>query len=75
MHKRTTIHYTITSAFIPTLHPVTEDCNMIDFAKKCVNNYNPDSGKGYYQLVDGDSEYVSHHSDIILISEVCVCSW
>ena len=45
---------------------------MIEFAKKYVKNYDPDSGKGYYQLIDGDGEYISHHTDVILISEVCV---
>ena len=57
---------------VPTIHLVTEDCNMIEFAKKCVKNYDPDSGKGYYQLIDGDGECISRHMDVILISEVCV---
>ena len=64
---------TRTPAFIPTIREVTEDCNMIEFAKKYVEYYDPDCGKGYYQLIDGVSEYISCHTDVILITEVCVC--
>ena len=62
---------TRTPAFIPTIHEVNEDCNMINFAKKHVENYDPDSGKGYYQLIDGVSEYISDQTDIVLITKVC----
>ena len=45
---------------------------MIEFAMKCVKNYDPDAGKGYYQLIDGDGECITRHTDVILISEVCI---
>lgn len=59
-----------TGPFIPIFHQVDDDCNMIDYAKKIVRHYDPDSGKGYYQLTDTAEEYISHNTDVILISEV-----
>ena len=50
--------------------PVFEECNMIDFAKKNIDNYDPDSGKGYYQFIEETEEYISPKTQIVLVSEV-----
>ena len=49
---------------------VPEECNMIDFAKKNIDNYDPDSGKGYYQFIEKTQEYISPKTQVILVSEV-----
>lgn len=56
--------------FIPPMHIVKEECNMIEFAKHVINNYDPDSGKGYFQLLAGSQEYISSKTDVVLINEV-----
>ena len=55
------------------IYPVHEDCNMIDFAKKCIgHNYDPDSGSGYFQFVGNTQEYVSPNTQVILVNQVSV---
>lgn len=66
-HKRI-LHFH--DPLIPEIHLVDEECNMIDFAKKFVKDYDPDSGMGYYELTDGTEEYISHTTGVILISKV-----
>ena len=56
--------------FIPPMHYVEEECNMIEFAKQKDENYDPDSGKGYFQLTEKSQEYISSTTDVLLISEV-----
>lgn len=52
------------------MHFVGEECNMIEFAKHKIKNYDPDSGKGYFQLTVGSQEYISSQTDVVLINEV-----
>ena len=61
--------YTDTSRFNQIIL-VTENCNMIDFAKRNIDNYDPDSGKGYYQFANRCEEYISPKTQIVLVSEV-----
>lgn len=49
---------------------VSKESNMIDFAKKQIDNYDPDSGNGYYQFTEANEEYVSPKTKVVLISEV-----
>ena len=64
------INETTSTKFIPLIYPVEEDCNMIEFAEQKIPNYDPDSGKGYYQLVDDTKVYISSKTDVVLISKV-----
>ena len=49
---------------------VPKECNMIDFAMENIGNYDPDSGKGYYQFIAGAEEYISPKTRVVLVSEV-----
>ena len=53
---------------------VPEKSNMIDFAKKNIDNYDPDSGKGYYQFTETSKEYISPKTEVVLVSEVSIQS-
>ena len=64
------MYYTVSTTFIPLIYSVENEINMIEFAKHNIPNYDPDRGKGYYQLIDGSPEYISSQTDVILISEV-----
>ena len=51
--------------------PVDKECNMIDFAKENSDKYyDPDSGKGYYQFVKTNEEYISPKTQVVLVSGV-----
>ena len=51
--------------------PVHKESNMIDFAMFNIENYDPDSGKGYYQFTEANQEeFISSKSQVVLISEV-----
>jgi hypothetical protein len=51
--------------------PVHKESNMIEFAKLNIENYDPDSGKGYYQFTEANyDEFISSKSQVVLISEV-----
>ena len=50
--------------------PVPEICNMIDFAKKNIDDYDPDSGTGYYQLTEESKEYISPKTQVALVRDV-----
>ena len=56
----------------PKIIRVPRECNMIDFAKENIDNYDPDSGKGYYQFVMGAEEYISRKTRVVLVSEVSI---
>jgi hypothetical protein len=43
---------------------------MIDFAKEKIDNYDPDSGYGYYQFTKEADEYISPTTQVVLVSEV-----
>ena len=49
---------------------VPKECNMIDFAMEKIENYDPDSGKGYYQFIKGTEEFISSKTRVALVSEV-----
>ena len=49
---------------------VDEESNMIEFAQMNVENYDPDSGNGYYQLTETTEEYISSKTQVVLISKV-----
>ena len=49
---------------------VHKESNMIEFARMNIENYDPDSGKGYYQLTEATEEYISSKTQVVLISEV-----
>ena len=53
---------------------VPKGCNMIDFAKEKVENYNPDSGNGYYQFLEAIEEYISPKTQVVLVNEVSITS-
>ena len=48
---------------------VSQECNMIDFAKEKIDKYDPDSGYGYYQFLDAE-EYISPKTQVVLVNEV-----
>jgi hypothetical protein len=50
--------------------PVLKTCKMIDFAMEHIDNYDPDSGNGYYQLTKEKKEYISPKTEVVLVSEV-----
>ena len=54
----------------PKIFTVPENCSMIDFAKKNIDNYDPDSGTGYYQFTEESKEYISPKTQVALVSEV-----
>jgi hypothetical protein len=43
---------------------------MIDFAKEKFDNYDPDSGNGYYQFLKSAEEYIPPKTRVLLASEV-----
>lgn len=47
---------------------------MIDFAKKNFDNYDPDSGNGYYQFIKSAEEYIPPKTQVLLVSEVSMLS-
>ena len=49
---------------------VPKECNMIDFAKEKIENYEPDSGNGYYQFIEGTEEYIPPKTKVALVSKV-----
>lgn len=49
---------------------VDEESNMIEFAQMNIENYDPDSGNGYYQLTEATEEYISSKTQVVLISKV-----
>ena len=57
---------------ITKILPVLKECNMIDFAKEKVDNYDPDSGYGYYQFTEGTEEYISPMTQVVLVSKVSI---
>lgn len=57
------------------MHLVEEECNIIKFAKQKDENYDPDSGKGYFQLTERSPEYISSTTNVVLISEVNSYIW
>ena len=61
MQSVNTKHKTIT---------VPKECNMIEFAKEKIENYEPDSGNGYYQFIEGTEEYIPPKTRVVLVSEV-----
>ena len=52
--------------------PVPKECNMIDFAKEKFDNYDPDSGNGYYQFIKSAEEYIPPKTQVLLVSEVSI---
>lgn len=52
--------------------PVLEKCKMIDFAMKHIENYDPDSGYGYFQFSKENEEYVSPKTEVVLVGEVSI---
>ena len=50
--------------------PVSKESSMIDFAKKHIDNYDPDSGNGYYQFTEANEEYISPKTKVVLVSKV-----
>ena len=52
--------------------PVLKECNMIDFAKENFDNYDPDSGNGYYQFIKSAEEYIPPKTQVLLVSEVSI---
>lgn len=54
----------------PKIIRVPRECNMIDFATEEIENYDPDSGRGYYQFVKGAEEYISPKTRVVLVSDV-----
>ena len=51
---------------------VHKESNMIEFARMNIENYDPDSGKGYYQLTEETEEYILSKTQVVLISEVII---
>jgi hypothetical protein len=49
---------------------VPKECNMINFAKKNFDNYDPDSRNGYYQFLKSTEEYIPRKTRVLLVSEV-----
>ena len=64
--------YRSSDIIITKIFPVLKECNMIDFAKEKVDNYDPDSGYGYYQFTEGTEEYISPMTQVVLISQVSI---
>lgn len=62
--------YTLSTVFIPPMYYVEKDCNMVKFAKQNIQHYEPDCGKGYFQLTVRSQEYISSTTEVVLISEV-----
>ena len=58
-----------------TIIPVRKKCNMIEFAKNNIKNYDPDSGKGYYQFIKSKYEYISPKTEVVLVSKVSTQSY
>ena len=54
------------------IFPVTNKCKMVDFAKKNIDDYDPDSGYGYYQFTEGTEEYISPMTQVVLVSKVSI---
>lgn len=52
--------------------PVPKKCKMIDFAMEHIENYDPDSGYGYFQFSKENEEYISPKTEVILVSEVSI---
>ena len=52
--------------------PVLKKCKMIDFAMENIENYDPDSGYGYFQFSKENEEYISPKTEVILVSEVSI---
>ena len=49
---------------------VPKDCNMIDLAMDKIDDYDPDSGNGYYQFIEETEEYISPKTRVALVNEV-----
>lgn len=64
------VNDTTSTKFIPLIYPVEKECNMVVFAEQKIPNYDPDSGKGYYQLVGNTEVYISSKTKVVLISKV-----
>lgn len=64
--------YMLSTKFIPPMYIVEQECNMVKFAQEKIKNYDPDSGKGYFQLTHGSQEYISSTTEVVLISEVII---
>ena len=56
MHKR--LHF----------FEVTTECNMVEFAEEKIDCYDPDSGKGYFQLTE--AVYTSLKTQVLLVKQV-----
>ena len=71
-------HHESTDAANPELQPlsnfklilVSKESNMIEFAKEKIENYDPDSGNGYYQFTESNEEYISPKTKVVLVHEV-----
>ena len=50
--------------------PVLKKCKMIDFAMEHIENYDPDSGYGYFQFSKENEEYISPKTEVVLVGEV-----
>ena len=47
---------------------VTTKCNMVEFAKGKIDHYDPDSGKGYFQLTE--AVFTSPKTQVLLVKQV-----
>ena len=76
IHQRSR-NYDIPLQSVNTKHKiitVPKECNMIDFAKKNFDSYDPDSGNGFYQFIKSAEEYIPPKTQVLLVSEVSMLS-